>query len=82
MRQRTGPDGSADRNVKEIKRQTRRRFAAEDKIRIVLDGLHGESSLSELCRREGIAESLCPSTWRRIALDLVNPSPRTKTAQS
>jgi transposase len=58
MRQRTGPDGSADRHVKEIKRQTRRKFSAEEKIRIVLDGLRGESSISELCRREGIAESL------------------------
>ena len=58
MRQRTGPNGSADRHVKEIKRQTRRKFSAEEKIRIVLDGLRGESSISELCRREGIAESL------------------------
>ena len=58
MRQRTGPDGSADKHIKEIKRQTRRKFSAEEKIRIVLDGLRGESSISELCRREGIAESL------------------------
>ena len=58
MRQRTGPNGSADRHVKEIKRQTRRKFLAEEKIRIVLDGLRGENSISELCRREGIAESL------------------------
>ncbi|MBK8840915.1 MAG: hypothetical protein IPO30_20225 [Hyphomonadaceae bacterium] len=39
MRQRTGPNGSADRHVKEIKRQTRRKFSAEEKIRVVLDGL-------------------------------------------
>ena len=58
MRQRTGPDGSADKHIKEIKRQTRRKFSAEEKIRIVLDGLRGESSISELCRRERIAESL------------------------
>ncbi len=58
MRTRTGPNGPADRHVKEIKRKTRRKFSAEEKIRIVLDGLRGESSLSELCRREGIAESL------------------------
>jgi transposase len=58
MRQRTGPNGSADRHVKEIKRQTRRKFSAEEKIRVVLDGLRGEISISELCRREGIAESL------------------------
>jgi len=58
MRSRTGPNGSADRHVKEIKRKTRRKFSAEEKIRIVLDGLRGESSISELCRREGISESL------------------------
>lgn len=58
MRTRTGPNGSADKHVKEIKRKTRRQFSAEEKIRIVLDGLRGESSISELCRREGIAESL------------------------
>ena len=58
MRTRTGPNGSADKHVKEIKRQTRRKFSAEEKIRIVLDGLRGESSIAELCRREGIAESL------------------------
>lgn len=58
MRQKTGPDGSADKHIKEIKRQTRRKFSAEEKIRIFLDGLRGESWISELCRREGIAESL------------------------
>ena len=58
MRSRTGPNGSADKHVKEIKRKTRRKYSAEEKIRIVLDGLRGESSISELCRREGIAESL------------------------
>ena len=58
MRTRTGPNGLADRHVKEIKRKTRRKFSAEEKIRIVLDGLRGESSILELCRREGIAESL------------------------
>lgn len=58
MRSRTGLNGSADRHVKEIKRKTRRKFSAEEKIRIVLDGLRGESSISELCRREGISESL------------------------
>ena len=55
MRTRTGPNGSADKHVKEIKRKTRRQFSAEEKIRIVLDGLRGESSIAELCRREGIA---------------------------
>ena len=44
--------------VREIRRKTRRRFAPEEKIRIVLDGLRGEQSISELCRREGIAANL------------------------
>ena len=49
---------SAERVVKDIRRQTRRHFSAEDKIRIVLDGLRGEDSIAELCRKEGIAQSL------------------------
>jgi transposase len=44
--------------VKDIRRATRRHFSAEDKIRIVLDGLRGDDSIAELCRREGIAQSL------------------------
>ena len=47
----------ADRVVKDIKRQTRRRFSAEEKIRIVLAGLRGDESIAELCRQEGIAQS-------------------------
>lgn len=44
--------------VREIKRSTRRRFSAEEKIRIVIEGLRGEISVSELCRREGIAPTV------------------------
>lgn len=44
--------------VKEIRRQTRRKFTAEEKIRIVLEGLKGEASIAELCRREGIVVNL------------------------
>jgi transposase len=44
--------------VREIKRQTRRKFSAEEKIRIVLEGLRGEESIAELCRREGISPNL------------------------
>ena len=44
--------------VREIRRKTRRRFSAEEKIRIVLDGLKGEESIAELCRREGISPNL------------------------
>jgi len=44
--------------VREIRRRTRRKFSPEEKIRIVLDGLRGEQSVAELCRREGIAANL------------------------
>lgn len=40
--------------VKEIKRNTRRKFTAEEKIRLVLEGLKGDYSIADLCRREGI----------------------------
>jgi len=50
--------------VKDTWRQTRRHFSAEDKIRIVLDGLHDQDSIAELCRREGIAQSLY-YTWSK-----------------
>jgi len=48
----------ADKLIRHIKRQTRRRFNAEEKIRIVLAGLRGEDSIAELCRREGIHQNL------------------------
>ena len=54
----------AERVVKDIRRATRRHFSAEDKIRIVLDGLRGEDSIAELCRKEGIAQSLY-YTWSK-----------------
>ena len=44
--------------VKQIKAATRRKFSADEKIRIVLEGLRGEISISELCRKEGIASSV------------------------
>ena len=46
------------KRIKEIRRKTRRKFSSEEKIRIVLDGLRGESSIAELCRREGINANL------------------------
>ena len=48
---------SAEETVRDIRRATRRHFSAEEKIRIVLDGLRGEDSISELCRKEGIAQN-------------------------
>jgi transposase len=58
----------AEQVVKDIRRVTRRHFSAEDKIRIVLDGLRGEDSIAELCRKEGIAQSLY-YTWSKEFLE-------------
>jgi transposase len=54
----------AEQVVKDIRRATRRHFSAEDKIRIVLEGLRGDDSIAELCRKEGIAQSLY-YTWSK-----------------
>ena len=48
----------AERVVRDIRRATRKHHSAEDKIRVVLEGLRGEESIAELCRREGIASSM------------------------
>ncbi len=59
MKQTSGPAKEpAETVVKDIRRATRRPFSAEEKIRIVLEGLRGEDSIAELCRREGIASSM------------------------
>jgi transposase len=70
----------AAKAIKDIQRATRKQYSAEEKIRIVLDGLRGEETIPELCRREGIAQSiyykwskefleagkrrLCPSSYK------------------
>jgi len=58
----------AERVVRDIRRKTRKQYSAEEKIRIVLDGLRGEESIAALCRREGIAESLYYS-WSKEFLE-------------
>jgi transposase len=69
MRQKSGQlDSSSERLVKNIRRVTRKQYSAEEKIRVVLDGLRGEHSIAELCRREGIAESLYYS-WSKEFLE-------------
>ncbi len=69
MRQKSGvTKDRAEKVVRDIRRATRRRFSAEEKIRIVLDGLRGEDSIAELCRREGIAQSLYYS-WSKEFLE-------------
>jgi len=55
-----GPKAKQDPEsvVKEIKRNTRRKFNSEEKIRIILEGLRGEDSIANICRKEGIAPSI------------------------
>jgi len=54
--------------VKQIRKATRRKFSADEKIRIVLEGLRGETAISEVCRREGIASSVYYK-WSKAFLD-------------
>jgi len=58
-----GKGASTEQVVREIRRWTRRRFSAEEKVRIVLEGLRGEQSVAELCRREGLRPTC--TTWSR-----------------
>jgi transposase len=58
----------SERLVRDIRRATRKQYSAEEKIRIVLDGLRGEVTIAELCRREGIVESLYYS-WSKEFLE-------------
>ncbi|WP_282121141.1 IS3 family transposase [Ruegeria atlantica] len=69
MRKKPGTKQSyGEKVVKDIRRATRKQYSAEEKIRIVLDGLKGEDSIAELCRREGIAQSLYYS-WSKEFLE-------------
>ena len=69
MRHKSGPRGTtSEKLVKDIRRATRKHYSAEEKIRIVLDGLRGEETIAELCRREGIAQSLYYS-WSKEFLE-------------
>jgi len=52
------PKVSSESVVRDIRRKTRRKFSSEEKIRIILEGLRGEESIAELCRREGINVNL------------------------
>jgi transposase len=68
MRQKPGPAKEpAEQVVKEIRRATRKHYSAEEKIRIVLEGLRGEDSIAELCRREGIP----PNVYYRWSKDFL-----------
>lgn len=68
MRQNSGPQEAAEKHVRDIRRATRKKYSAEEKIRIVPAGLRGEHSIAELCRREGIAERLYYS-WSKEFLE-------------
>jgi transposase len=68
MRQKLGPTKEpAEQVVKEIRRATRKHYSAEEKIRTVLEGLRGEDSIAELCRREGIP----PNVYYRWSKDFL-----------
>ena len=60
--------GSAEKTVRDIRRATRRRHSSEEKIRIVLEGLRGEDSIAELCRREGLNQNVY-YRWSREFLE-------------
>ena len=64
MRQKSNSTAASSETL--VRNIRRKHHAAEEKIRIVLDGLRGETSIAELCRREGIAESMCITLGRRI----------------
>jgi transposase len=59
---------SAQSTVRTIRRKTRKKYSAEDKIRIVIEGLRGEATVAELCRKEGISQSLYYS-WSKEFLE-------------
>lgn len=59
---------SVEKTVREIRHKTRKKYTAEEKIRIVLEGLRGESAIAELCRREGINTNMYYK-WSKEFLD-------------
>jgi transposase len=68
MRQKPSPTKEpAEQVLKDIRRATRKHYSAEEKIRIVLEGLRGEDSIAELCRREGIP----PNVYYRWSKDFL-----------
>ena len=59
---------ASTKTIKDIRRATRKQYSAEEKIRIVLDGLRGEETIAELCRREGISQGIYYS-WSKEFLE-------------
>ena len=66
---------TSEKVVEDIRRATRKRYSAEEKIRIVLDGLRGEDRIAELCRREGIGLPVLGSVSFIISLQSSSPRP-------
>ena len=64
----TKKKSSPESIVREIKRKTRRKYSAEEKIRIILEGLRGEESIADLCRREGIHPGIYYK-WSKVFLE-------------
>ena len=60
---------SASSLISELKRKTRRTYSSEEKIRIIIDGMRGEMTIAELCRREGISQGI----YYKCSKDFVNP---------
>jgi len=58
MKPKSKPTSKPEAVVRNIKRVTRKKYSAEDKIRIILEGLRGETAIAEICRREGLAPNL------------------------
>src|SRR6516164_2712921 len=69
---------SAEKTVRDIRRATRRHHSAEEKIRMVLEGLRGEESIAELCRKEGINQNLYYRWSKEFLEGARNGSPATR----
>ena len=67
---------SVEQTVRDIRRQTRRKYNTEEKIRIVVEGLRGEASVAELCRREGINPNMYYK-WSKV-YDSSGLTPKTR----
>ena len=82
MRQKSGTEKRpAEAVIKDFRRLTRKHYGAEDKIRIVLEGLRGEELIAALCRREGIAESLYTTGRRNSSKRASSAWPATRLAR-
>jgi transposase len=69
---------SAEALVKDIKRRTRRKYSSEEKIRIIIEGLKGEDSISEICRKEGIV----PALYYRWSKDFIEAGKKRLTGDT